>query len=1079
MSRRIPTPPTTGQASAYAGPRRRRARLTAASLPSLLLAATLLAIIAGGLVRPEAADARIATGGQGRFLSAIDWVEWGAPDEILSGTETQSTTTTINGVAFVFTCTLTSFAGATVRAYRPGGFGGDALDDLYNIGGTGGANQLISGIAVDAGANTATFDFDCSATLGGAAFALDGIVFADAEQSGTSEYVEGTVASSATWRIIDRLRTGGCTASSQATRMDVLGTTTLRLTGTSPLCATGPAAVAFADGAQSGSITVSSGGGRSAVALGAVVTFDRGDAPATYGEAAHAVQYPFAGGAPPVGGPTAVSDDAFALATTTQPTARLGPSVDPGGSASPTALGDDAATSGGAFGPDDDETDDPTTPIGVTPGTTHTQTGVSCTGPGTVAGWIDFNGDGDFDSPAERSQDATCGGASVDLTWTVPTDVRTQAQSFMRLRIAAAAADIATATGFAFTGEAEDHALRVNALIDLGIAKTAPAIVAPGAPISWTLTVHNFSLGTSAGFTVSDAIPPSVTGVTSPTPGCSVIVNQVTCVVATPLAPGGDFAITINGTAPPTFATPMPNTATVTGSDPDPNAINDSSTSASSTAGSADLSIVKSASPSPAVPGETVTYTLLVTNAGPTFAEDVSVSDPLPPGLTFVSASPGCTHASGTVTCTRASLLNGASASFDVVAAVASSVRGAIANTATVGSSTNDPTPANNTSTATVPAAPAADLSVAKSAAPSPAVPGQNVTYTVTVANAGPSDATAVSVRDALSAGLSFVSAGSGCSHASGTVTCTQATLASGASTSFQIVAAVSGSFVGSLANSAVVSSADPDPNAANNATSLTTPVVLLPRLQAADLEVVKFANRTAVDGNQPITWTIAVTNRGPQAASGVVAIDQPSLPVTFTRVSTTAGSCTQASPVRCALGAIASGATVTLTLTGRPRVAGSLVNTVRLSSESGDPVSSNDVASTTTVVRGALRVRKTADRTSVRAGGRIRYAIRVTNPSSIPVENVRVCDRLPSGLAFVSASPRATRSDGRYCWSLGTLAADASKTVRLVVRALRGTRGGRTNTATVTGRGARARSDASPAVNVLAAGVRGGGVTG
>lgn len=90
-------------------------------------------------------------------------------------------------------------------------------------------------------------------------------------------------------------------------------------------------------------------------------------------------------------------------------------------------------------------------------------------------------------------------------------------------------------------------------------------------------------------------------------------------------------------------------------------------------------------------------------------------------------------------------------------------------------------------------------------------------------------------------------------------------------------------------------------------------------------------------------------------------------------------------------------------------------------------------------------------------------------------IVNVRVCDRLPSGLVFVSSSPGATRSDRRYCWSLGTLAAKATKHVRVTVRALRGTKGKRTNTATVSGRGASARSDASPAVDVLAAAARGG----
>jgi hypothetical protein len=80
--------------------------------------------------------------------------------------------------------------------------------------------------------------------------------------------------------------------------------------------------------------------------------------------------------------------------------------------------------------------------------------------------------------------------------------------------------------------------------------------------------------------------------------------------------------------------------------------------------------------------------------------------------------------------------------------------------------------------------------------------------------------------------------------------------------------------------------------------------------------------------------------------------------------------------------------------------------------------------------------------------------------------------------MAFVSSTPKATRSNGRYCWNLQMIGAGKSKTVRLTTRILRGASGSRTNTATVIGRGAANHSDAAR-VMVLAAGVRGGGVTG
>ena len=79
----------------------------------------------------------------------------------------------------------------------------------------------------------------------------------------------------------------------------------------------------------------------------------------------------------------------------------------------------------------------------------------------------------------------------------------------------------------------------------------------------------------------------------------------------------------------------------------------------------ADLSITKSDAPDPVSPGGTLTYTLTVTNGGPTGATSVTVTDTLPAGVTFVSAAGAgwtCSQSSGTVTCTRASLVSRLSA---------------------------------------------------------------------------------------------------------------------------------------------------------------------------------------------------------------------------------------------------------------------------------------------------------------------------------------------------------------------------------------------------------------------------------
>jgi uncharacterized repeat protein (TIGR01451 family) len=117
-------------------------------------------------------------------------------------------------------------------------------------------------------------------------------------------------------------------------------------------------------------------------------------------------------------------------------------------------------------------------------------------------------------------------------------------------------------------------------------------------------------------------------------------------------------------------------------------------------AASADLSITKTG-PATAGPNTNITYTITVSNAGPSFASSVVVTDVLPAGLTFVSATPsqGLCSGSGTVTCSLGTVNIGASATISLVAHTPANVS-TFSNTATVSSATTDPTPGNNTSTA-------------------------------------------------------------------------------------------------------------------------------------------------------------------------------------------------------------------------------------------------------------------------------------------------------------------------------------------------------------------------------------------
>lgn len=441
-----------------------------ASVLTLFLLLALLPAIAVFSASP--AQATYATGGSGQYKGLIDWVQWGTNGGAIAEGTTKSTTRTIGGQSLVTSCTITNIAGrasvsnnSRLLAYRPGSWQNDGLDDLYNIGGTGGSNQLINGITHAIDNDRATFNINCSATLDGVTVPLGGLVFADAEASNSNasstrtEFVsarplQGTV----DWRIIERFRNTSCSSTNAVNAQLASGTLTLRPTA-GECAGGGPMAIAYMKGSHSAAVSIQ-GGGKSAVALGVVFEADFGDAPASYGEAGALFQREWSG-TKLSEGDNLVFEPNFQLGAPIQPLTRLGATIDadPNHQASPGATLDDTTNV------DDEDAVGDLGTINAVPGQNYTLSSVQCTGPGYVAGWIDWNLNGKFDA-AERSAAAECTGSSVALTWAVPNDAKKttgSTLSFLRLRIAATTAELASPTGMTQTGEVEDHALKINA----------------------------------------------------------------------------------------------------------------------------------------------------------------------------------------------------------------------------------------------------------------------------------------------------------------------------------------------------------------------------------------------------------------------------------------------------------------------------------------------------------------------------------------------------------------------------------------------------------------------------------------
>src|SRR5207248_2382387 len=138
---------------------------------------------------------------------------------------------------------------------------------------------------------------------------------------------------------------------------------------------------------------------------------------------------------------------------------------------------------------------------------------------------------------------------------------------------------------------------------------------------------------------------------------------------------------------------------------------------------------------------------------------------------------------------------------------------GSITNTAAVTSTETDTNAANNTATAATTVNAAIDLAVAKAGTPAQVSAGQNLTYTVTVANNGPSPATGVTLTDTLPAGVTLVSATSsqGTVTASGnTVTGNLGTINNGANATVTIIVQAPAT-AGTLTNTASAAATETD----------------------------------------------------------------------------------------------------------------------------------------------------------------------------------------------------------------------------------------------------------------------------
>jgi uncharacterized repeat protein (TIGR01451 family) len=337
-----------------------------------------------------------------------------------------------------------------------------------------------------------------------------------------------------------------------------------------------------------------------------------------------------------------------------------------------------------------------------------------------------------------------------------------------------------------------------GSLTNIALTKVAaPSATTPGGTVTYTITVTNTSSVPASNVVVTDDFPSELTGIVAPT-GCSLSGQTLTCTIPT-LAAGASETFTVAATVSPTAVGPaIINCATAQTPTPETD-YDDNGDCAEIMIGpaapSTDVSIKKLGPPT-AEPGGSVTYTYTVTNNSTTVAaSDVVVGDVLPSELTdIMSSSPGCVIAAANVTCTIPTLAPGATETFTVTATVSPGGGGtSLDNCATVASSTPDSDLSNNESCDPIEVGePATDIAVTKTG-PATVQPGGIVTYTLTVANDSALPADGVILGDVFRPELTVTEVvPSGCSLASGTLTCTIGMLGPGETRTFTVTALVS-----------------------------------------------------------------------------------------------------------------------------------------------------------------------------------------------------------------------------------------------------------------------------------------------
>nr|WP_299342457.1 gliding motility-associated C-terminal domain-containing protein [Allomuricauda sp.] len=422
--------------------------------------------------------------------------------------------------------------------------------------------------------------------------------------------------------------------------------------------------------------------------------------------------------------------------------------------------------------------------------------------------------------------------------------------------------------------------------------------------------------------------------------------------------------------------------------------------------------------------GEEVIFNVSISNDGPSDVTGVEVLDLLPSGYTYVSNSrtagvydpvSGIWELNGTIP-------NGTTETLNITALV--NPAGDYFNVAEVFASDNlDPnsTPNNNVlaendqDIAGTTPLPSADVSLQKTVDNEFPDVLDNVTFTLTVTNDGPSDATGVVVSDPLPSGYTYISDDSAGSYSVATGEWNIGTMIGGSTSVLNIT--VQANPTGDYSNVAEVISAiqpDPDSTPGNNILSeddqdeqSTSPRIL------TDVSITKTVDNLNPPVGDQITFTITANNASPNDATNLVIEDVIASGYTFVSAVPSSGTYDSVTGAW-ALASLGNGSTETLQITVTVLQNGIYANTAELiamdtfdpdSTPNNNLISEDDQDSVVPIPNGLadLSLTKTVDNPTPNVGDVIEFTLNLTNNGASDATGVVVSDLLPEGFAYQS----------------------------------------------------------------------------